>query len=173
MAVFVQSGWNFVPSTVTGGITESQIVDYPSQFENSIKWRYAYLSYQGEKSLEDSMINVLIRMYDEEELKQNPELANTELHEGKQLTKEELDILSGNTVIVGKKQEEMVAELKNRYSSSDGYSYHTFDGAELANGKRKLIDGSGGGYDSWNGDEKLHFTAWIYCDGECVEVIQK
>ncbi|MBQ8231236.1 MAG: M56 family metallopeptidase [Lachnospiraceae bacterium] len=173
MAVFVQSGWNFVPSTVTGGITESQVVDYPSQFEDSIKWRYAYLSYQGEKSLEDSMINVLIRMYDEEELKQNPELANTELHEGKQLTKEELDILSGNTVIVGKKQEEMVAELKNRYSSSDGYSYHTFDGAELANGKRKLIDGSGGGYDSWNGDEKLHFTAWIYCDGECVEVIQK
>ena len=113
----------------------------------------------------------IIQLYDDKELRDNPELANPESPVQEKLSKQEPAILSGNTGVLEKEQIE--EPESSMFSSSEGVGYLTFDGAELMEGKRKMIHGSGGGYDSWKGDEILHFTAWIYCDGECVEVIRK
>ena len=56
-------------------------------------------------------------------------------------------------------------------SSSTGAAYRRYDGSKLESGQKMLLSGGGTGYASWKETDTLHFIAWIYYNGECVEVI--
>ena len=60
-----------------------------------------------------------------------------------------------------------------KYSSSNGSGERSIDGAKVVNGEKILLTGGGTGPDSWEEKEVFHFIAWIYYDGECVEVIKQ
>ena len=63
--------------------------------------------------------------------------------------------------------------LYSSSTSSDGRSYHTYDGEELMSGKSKLLNGGGGGYDEpgygWTAEDEIGTYIRIYVDGELVQ----
>ena len=63
--------------------------------------------------------------------------------------------------------------LYSSSTSSDGRSYHTYDGEELMTGKSKLLNGGGGGYDEpgygWSLEDVIGSYIRIYIDGELVQ----
>jgi len=66
-----------------------------------------------------------------------------------------------------------VVDINSMYASSDGSSRRSIPGEQIKKGEPILLNGYGGGYNSWSSTEEIHFTVRIYYDGTCVGVIRQ
>lgn len=149
------TGWHFYSGTVPSVKEKEQSAKYPQDFDMQYKNSEAYAVYHGEQDLDGKNVRIVFRLYSEEEFAKKTD-HGTSLEE---LTEEKLRM---QALYDG-----------DNYSSSDGSGGRNIAGEKIKKGEKILITGGGGGPDGWKGTEELHFIAWIYYDGECVEVIKQ
>ena len=149
------SGWLVYQGNLPTVKEYEEAAEYPQSFDMQYKSSYIYAVYQGEESLEGKEINIVFESYTEEEF---TEAAG----HGESMADLSTEELLMQAVYDGE-----------NYSSSNGSGERSIDGAKVVNGEKILLTGGGTGPDSWEEKEVFHFIAWIYYDGECVEVIKQ
>lgn len=149
------SGWQVYKGTVPTVKEKEQSAEYPRDFEMQYKNSQAYAVYHGEKDLDGKNVNIVFKLYSEEEFAKETDSGVA------------LEDLSEETLLM------QAIYDGGGYSSSDGSGGRNIAGEKIKKGEKILITGGGGGPDGWKGTEELHFIAWIYYDGECVEVIKQ
>ena len=187
------TGWQFYSN---GQRPTEETIEYPKQFEMIYKVKELYVTYLGDEPLYDTTVEVILKSFTQEEYE---ELADEGLPLEQFASKkyslqelvaygvletksswQELARMSGDKVM----DEAMTVDEHNvggmtvdehiaggYISSSTGAAYSRYDGSKLESGRKMLLSGGGTGYASWEETDTLHFIAWIYYNGECVEVI--
>ena len=166
------SGWQVYQGSVPKMKEKEEAAEYPKQFDMQYKHKRVYAVYEGEAPLEGKLINIAVRSFTEagnglswaelpiETLKEQEVYnAHDALGEAKRWS--------------GDNSPDLEEIGSADYSSSDGKAWKSINGSTIENGEKILISGGGGGYDSWDKTDELHFIIWIYYDGECVEVIRQ
>ena len=177
------SGWQFYSN---GQRSTEETQEYPKQFEMIYKMKELYVTYLGDEPLYDTTVEVILKSFTQEEYEEMadaglpleqfasqknslPELVAYGVLEARPLW-QELARMSGDEAM--DEAETMDEHIAGGYiSSSTGAAYRRYDGSKLESGQKMLLSGGGTGYASWKETDTLHFIAWIYYNGECVEVI--
>ncbi len=172
------SGWRTYQGSAPTVKECEEAAEYPKQFDMQFKSKSVYAVYQGDTPLNGKQINIAFRSYTEEEFMQEAGsgMSLAELPIETLMEQEAYyvrDALGEAKRWSGDNSPDLEEIDSADYSSSDGKAWRSIDGSTIENGERIHISGGGGGYDSWLGTEKMHFIAWIYYDGECVEVIRQ
>ena len=149
------SGWQVYSGSVPTVKEKEENAKYPQDFDMQYKNCHAYAVYQGEKDLDGKNVNIVFKLYTEEEFTKKQDNGTS------------LEDISEETLLM------QALYDGGEYSSSDGLGGRNIAGAKINKGEKILITGGGSGPDGWKGDEELHFIAWIYYDGECAEVIKQ
>ncbi|MBR3762555.1 MAG: hypothetical protein IKK59_07410 [Lachnospiraceae bacterium] len=171
-------GWQIYQGSIPTVKEKEEMAEYPKQFDMQYKNTYVYAVYQGDEQLDGKKINIAFHSFTEEEFIQDAGSGMSWAELPLETLMEQEVYLARDALGEAKKwsgdNSPDLEEIGSvNYSSSDGKAWRAIDGNAIENDKRILISGGGGGYDGWDGTEKLHFIAWIYYDGVCVEVIRQ
>ena len=142
------SGFRWYQGSIPTMKESEESAEYPKQFDMQYKNLRVHAIYQGEEPLEDTQIDIVFKSYTEEEWK----------------------AVTDDAPALREYPPESEGGI---YSSSNGEGQRYINGKTINPGEKILVTGGGGGYDGWEGMEELHFIAWIYYDGKCVEVIKQ
>jgi len=170
---------------ITSGMPKEE--EYRTQFDMQYKRTDAYVTYLGEEQSEVKEMSVAFKRYTEEEYAQlsisgkRPEEYTLEEVIEKELgvsvkSRQELMKESGQEAILKEAAEPGdVGDIISggSFTSSSGISYRKLEEGTITKGECWRILGTGSGYDEWTGREEIHFAAWIFIDGKCVEVIRR
>jgi hypothetical protein len=149
------SGWTVYNESVPTVEEYEKNAEYPKQFNTSYKNQKICVVYQGEESLEGKSVNIVVEDYSEAEFSEK-------MDNGYSLAEMTAEKLRLQAIYDGK-----------NYASSNGNRGRFFDGKQIKKGEELLFGNGANGGNAWEYGEEMHFIAWIYYDGECVEVIKQ
>lgn len=149
------SGWHVNEGQVPTVKEYEEAAEYPLDFDMHHKNSRAHVVYLGEEALADKDVYIALELYTKEEFEQ-------EGSDGMSLAETSAEKLKEQALYDG-----------NNYASSNGKGGRHLEGDHIINGEKLLITDYGYGSNYWDGTEEIHFVAWVYYDGECVEVIKK